>query len=453
MDPIIILELILFTLLLMLSGFFSGSETALFSLNRTQLERMTLENHPRVGLIKRLLNEPRRLIVTILIGNELVNVSASVISASLVIHFLGGEEKWWVNIFIMLPILLLVGEITPKTVAMKRNMAFAGFAGPLLESFARLITPVRLVIRAIADRLTTLFIGDARDSGNIITEDMVRTLALQAADEGVLDSSERRFIDNILNLGNHVVHELMTPRSNVVRLPVDMGGAALSAHLQATPLTRIPIYEGRSDNIIGVLHVRDLLALEVNPEALDETRLRDLLREPVVISETMSALALFYLFRKKRLSFAMVVDEYGGVVGLITMDDLLKAIFGALEPERPAADPLLSETGEPPLNIDGALSVRFFNDRTGLQLPGEIAETMGGLLLHLNGELPVEGTTVVCQEWQFTVKRMRRNRIEHIVCQPLTAETEQPHADPPTPEIVAVTADPPGGSGLLAEPA
>ncbi|MBF0158608.1 MAG: DUF21 domain-containing protein, partial [Magnetococcales bacterium] len=199
MDIILTIQIVIFFGLMVCSAFFSSSEVGLFSLNSTQLERMRQDKHPKVDLIRRMLSEPRRLIVTILIGNELVNVAASNISATVLYHLLGGEDKWWVNLLIMLPLLLLLGEITPKVLAARHNIAFASFNAPILELVAKLITPIRWIIRIVADFFITAMIGKSKKKGNIITEDMVRALATQGEEEGVLDANETEYIHNIFN--------------------------------------------------------------------------------------------------------------------------------------------------------------------------------------------------------------------------------------------------------------
>jgi len=217
------LEVILFTLLMFLSGFFSSSETALFSLSNVQLEQMRRKKHPRVDLIERLLTRPRRLIMTILIGNEFVNVFASVISARFFIQMLGDEYKW-VNMLVMVPILLLVGEITPKTLAIRNNIAFAGAESRWIEFFARVIKPLRLMIKVIAEWFITLIVGKERSRGNIITEDMVRVLTHEALGEGALDRTEAKFIEQIFDFGNTAIEEVMTPRSDIFFLPLSRLG-------------------------------------------------------------------------------------------------------------------------------------------------------------------------------------------------------------------------------------
>lgn len=419
MDPIIIVELFLFAGLLALSGFFSGSETALFSLNQTQLEQMEQDQNPQAGRIRRLLNEPRRLIVTILIGNELVNVSASVLSTTMIMQITGGEDKWWMNIFIMLPILLLFGEITPKTIAIKRNAQFASEVATWLERFARLITPLRIAIRYIADGLTTLIIGKARSQGNIITEDMVRTLAAQATDEGVLDKAEQQYIDNIFDFGNKTVLELMTPRSNMLAVSMEMPIPQIMKKIQPTRLTRIPVYQGHRDAIVGILHIRDLMDPTIPVDTLDPEGLRKLLRKPVFVPKTKSVTDLFFLFRKKRRSFALVLDEFGGIIGLITLYDLLGTIFGPLRrvPEISGKDAMCA-SGDPFFLIKGDMPITKFNGQMATTIPNNIARTMGGWLLHTLGELPEEGTSATVNGWKFTITKISSNRITEIECQP-----------------------------------
>ncbi|MBF0453456.1 MAG: HlyC/CorC family transporter [Magnetococcales bacterium] len=417
MDPIIAVELIIFVLLLGLSGFFSGSETAFFSLNRSQLEQMKLEQNPMVERIIRLLNEPRRLIVTILIGNELVNVSASVISASLVIQLMGGEDKWWVNIFIMLPILLLFGEITPKTIALKNNIPFASRATPLLEMFAKYISPLRVVVRFVADGLTTMIIGKERSKGNIVTEDMVRTLVDHAAGLGALDSVEQKFINNIFDFGNQTVQDLMTPRSNFLAFSIDTPVKDILETVKDTNFTRVPIYRSHEDAVIGILHIRDLMDPSIDRNSLDAKSLRPLLRQPIFVPATKLVTDLFFMLRKRKRSFAMVLDEYGGIIGLITIDDMLATIFGSLTPKEGMSETAeVSENGDQLIIIKGDLLVSGFNNKIGSNFSTNVAETMGGWLLHHFGELPPQGVSIPIEGWLFTVDKITNNRITKISC-------------------------------------
>jgi magnesium and cobalt exporter, CNNM family len=329
MDITFWFELILFVVLMGLSGFFSSAETSLFSLSRAQLEQMRRDGNPRVHLIERLLSQPRRLIVTILIGNEFVNVAASALSAAIVIDMLGAENKL-VNLFVMVPILLLVGEITPKTLAIRNNTVFAGLLSRPIELFAFVITPLRRAVRSVADGVTTLLVGSERSRSNIVTVDMVRTLAKEAVGEGVLDPMEAQYINRIFDLGNKTVAEVMTPHAGIFSLPVDMPLPVMVQQLHRTRHTKVPVYDGNRNNVLGILYARDLLGLDTAAVMATPGGLQGLLRAPCCVRASEPAAEVFHLFRQRRLSTALVVDETGAVTGLITMEDLLECIFGDL---------------------------------------------------------------------------------------------------------------------------
>lgn len=418
MDYTFWFECILFVFLLALSAFFSSSETALFSLSHIQLEQLRRDGHPRVGLIGRLLTQPRRLIITLLIGNELVNVAASVISASFIIQWMGTENKW-INLFVMVPILLLVGEITPKTLAIRNNIAFAGVESRLIELFARLIQPLHWLVLKTADRFITLIIGKERSYGNIITEDMVRTLAHEAVGEGALDRIEAQFIDQIFDFGNKTVGDVMTPRSDIFFLPLESGIYEKIQELHRTRHTKVPIYREHRDTIAGILYARDLLGVDLEKLSRDPQRFLKLLRDPYFVSESKPAAELFSTFRDRRMSCALAVDEYGGVTGLVTMEDLLECIFGDIHsPSDISPHVYIREQGDGCYAIDGAMPVADLNRRIGSHFDEEQAETIGGLLLHAYGELPSEGAFIAIDGFSFKAVEVEDNRIKEILLEP-----------------------------------
>ncbi len=415
MDYKLWFELILFIILMGLSGFFSSSETALFSLSNAQLEQMRRNNHPRINLIERILSLPRRLIVTILIGNELVNVSASVLSASVIIELLGGENKF-ANLFFMVPILLLVGEIIPKTLAIHHNIAFASFEARPLDLFSRLIKPVRWLVRNVADWFITLIIGKERSRGNIITEDMVRTLAHEAVGEGVLDRTEAQFIDHIFDFSNKTLEDMMTPRSSIFFLPIEMPLPEIVSKLRLTRHTKVPIYHQHRDTIIGILHARDLLGVDTEQLPPSPKGLKKLLRQPYFVPESKPAVELFHTFRERQLSLALTVDEYGGVVGLVTMEDLLECIFGDIHsPSDLSSQTYIKQVSEGKYIIDAVMPIADLNQEIGAKLSEEWAETIGGLLLHLYGELPSIQTTITVDDLKCTVVEVGENRIQSVL--------------------------------------
>ncbi|MEO5331977.1 MAG: hemolysin family protein [Magnetococcus sp. YQC-5] len=429
LDLTLVLQLVLFVGLLGCSAFFSGSEVALFSLNQLQLEQMAKENHPRLKLIRQLLKDPRALITTILIGNELVNVAASNISATLLIRFLGGEEKWWVNIFVMLPILLLFGEITPKTIAVRNSITVAGLVSRPLAFFRSMITPLRKVVGWIANFLITLMIGEQKEKRATITEEMVRSLAEQASQDGAIDDVERTYIDNIFHFGNIRVKDVMIPRARIFFLPKSTDIQEVIYTCKQTGYTRIPVYEGHRDDVVGILHVRDLIK-NLSETGTVAVSPMTLLRKPYFVSANRLVSSLFQSFKEKNQSLAMVVDEFGGLVGMVTMHDLLETIFGPLhsqggliEQEENKAVPMSNGCYQ----LEGVMPVEEFMRMTGsVPFAGVAAETLGGLLLEVLGELPESGQKVLVGEWEFTVLDITNNRIATVMaCQSIKTEEEK----------------------------
>ncbi len=429
MDSLLYLEFLIFAVLMAFSAFFSSSETSLFSLTVRQLDQMERDGNRRISLIRHLLNEPRRLIITILIGNELVNVSASVISAAIVIDLLGADNKW-VNLLIMIPLLLLVGEITPKSLAIRNNVGFAAFQSRPIRAFAWLIAPLRVVVRRIADGFITLLVGRERSRGNIITEDMVRTLADEAVGEGALDHQEAQYISQIFDFGNKTVEELITPRAGIFYLSSSLPPEQMVAELRRTRFTKVPIYRKTRDNIVGVLYARDLLGLDLEELYGKPQELRRILRQPYFVPETKSAEDLFHDFRRMKLSLAFSVDEYGGVTGLVTMEDLLECIFGDIysASETREEDPF-EKLAEGRFRVSGVTPVAEFNPWASTSLSEELAETVGGHVLHEHGELPSSGTEIRLEGLRFKVTRVGSNRIEE-----LEVERDQPAPGSQTPD-------------------
>jgi len=421
-DVTLVLQLALLCLLLGFSAFFSSSETSLFSLNRVQLEQMRRDGNAHVTLIERLLSQPRQLIITILIGNELVNVAASVISAAMIIRLIGAENKW-INLLVMVPVLLLVGEITPKTLAIRNNIAFASVQSRLIDLFARLITPLRWIVRQIAEIFITLIVGRERSRANILTEDMVRSLTEEAVGQGVLDHEEARYIHRIFDFGAKTLREIMTPRSRVFFLPTTATLKEAAAAYRRSGHTKVPVYARNKDTVVGVFYARDLLDLHNGAGAARSpaSAVGELTREAYFVPESKSVADLFYTFRKRKLSLALTVDEYGGVTGLVTMEDVLECIFGEilsrselLQQSRVSVQKLTDGRYE----IDGSMTIEQFNRELLARLDTRSADTVGGLLLEAFGELPREGQRIVLDRFEFAVESVVDRRIAAVKVEP-----------------------------------
>jgi len=410
----LILQLALFAGLMVLSAFFSSAETSLFSLNRVDLEQMRRDEHPRLHLIERLLAQPRRLIVSILIGNEFVNVAASTLSAAVVIGLLGPEQRW-LNLFVMVPVLLLFGEITPKTLAIRNNVTFAAFQSRYVDLFARAIWPIRWAVRGVSDFFTTLIVGRERTRANLVTEDMVRSLADEAVGEGALDHREAHYIKQILAFGERTLRDVMTPRSQLVVIPANTPLVEVASAVQHSGHTRVPV-EDADSTVVGILYARDLLDLDTLRQGPD-TDLATLLRPTYSVPETKSVAALFRAFRHRKLSMALVVDEYGGITGLVTMEDLLESIFGEIPSRSDQRGPRFAweRTDEGEYRVDGALPLERLDRLVGISLDGGPAETVGGLLLHRLGELPHPGASATVAGVELRVLAVSGQRITSVL--------------------------------------
>jgi len=446
MEIVLWIELIFFVVLLGFSGFFSSTETSLFSLSQFQLDQMRAAKNPRLELIERLRSEPRRLIVTILIGNEFVNVTASVISAAMVIHLFGAENEM-INLLVMVPILLLFGEITPKVLAIRNNVAFANAECRPIDLFARLITPLRELIRHVADFFITLIVGKQRSAGNLVTEDMIRTLVHDAVGEGALDSQEAKYIENIFEFGNKSLSDIMRPRSDIQFLSADLPVSELLVQIRATRQSRYPVFKGHRDTILGILYTRDLLGVDLARLERDPQGIRKLLRQPNFFPESKPAVELFHTFRQRKLSFALIVDEYGGVTGLVTMEDLLECVFGEIaSPSDNEVVPrhLMSDMADGSRLIDTSMLLDDFSQEFGVRIESEEVETLAGALLQAFGELPASGATIELCGLRFTVEDLEHNRITRVLVERLPVPVALVEGEAASAESAAL---PPAGEG------
>lgn len=413
MDPTLITQIILLALLLALSGFFSSAETALFSLKHNHRQEISDKHPQRAAIIEKLLSQPRRLIITLLIGNESINVAASALSTVIILDFFG-DGSVYLNLLIMVPLLLLFGEITPKTLAIRHNIQFAIFEAPLIDRFAWLTTPIRGIVRSVADRIITLLIGKERSEGNLITEDMMRTLAADALQKGALNSTEAKMIHQIFDFGNVSAANIMTPRSDISSIPLALSMPQCLDNFASHRHTKIPVVGKNQDDIIGILLARDLMGVDLSDEQQGLSDYQHLLRAPYFVPETKSGADLFKVFRDKKISIAIVVDEYGGVVGLVTMEDLLETIFGAIysASEEEARSSYSIEDGR--YIVNGIMEIDDFNAEFNTNLSNKHVETIGGLMFHTLGELPEEGRSVSFEGLELVVISMRDNRISDI---------------------------------------
>lgn len=442
MSGLVITKISFLFVLLLCSGFFSGSETSLFSLGRIERHRIREEKKTLVSRCLRFLIErPRRLIVTVLIGNELVNITISAISASLTDDaFLGWTGPVFLDPIILktvvatavaFPVLLVFGEITPKTLALSDPRRFARFVAIPLRLFYSLVGPVRWILAGLARGIVRLFLGEAPQSDSPMTEEEFRNLVDMSKKGGAIWESEREFIHNIFDFGETRVSEVMTPRTDMFCLQVDQPLEEILQTIEQKPLSRIPVYEQDKDDIVGILYCKDLLGLPSDVAERRGWNLRSLLRKPYFIPETKRASELFREFRFNRIHLAIVVDEYGGVAGLVTMEDLLEELFGEIVDEYDPEEPGPRRLDENTMIIPAKMSIEDFNQLVGANLPEEEYDTMGGLVFGLFGRLPSPGAKVSYMLYTFTVEKMMGTRIQELRIEWNRQEAARPEGEGP----------------------
>jgi CBS domain containing-hemolysin-like protein len=403
LDPDILIRLFLLAAIVLLSAWFAGSETAFFSLSPLTIRRLKKEGHPKAPLLARLTSRPRELLGSLVIGNEFSDVSASVLASSIAISLLGGVGQL-VAIAFMIPLMVLVGEVIPKVSAALGPVRFASAVARPVALWVRLISPVRWV----ADGLVGLVPARPEEQGRILEEEFLKWVR-SSHKEGLVQELEREFIENLIAFERTTLAEVMTPRTDIFALEADTPVAEAIKHLRRRHFSRVPVYVAEEDNVIGILHAKDLLG-RPQPETLCE-----LLRPVRFAPESKRAEAMLWEMQRRRLHMVMVVDEYGGLAGLLTLDDLLEELFGEIYDEHELAVRPLKEKAPGLWAVSPRLGVEEFNERMNTSLPEEEGyETVGGFLLHAFGRLPTQGEEVAFDGLTFKAARLKGTRIQEI---------------------------------------
>ena len=324
-------------LLVVVSGFFAGSEVALFSLRRVDREQLARSGRSGDKRVLRLLSQPRQLIAAALLGNEAVIGALFILALGVVAVVRPALAlSWWrlggVTLAVVLPLVVLLGEVMPKTLALKAPIAWARAAARPLAAFALLITPVRWLVLGIAGVLTRPFGSDKPRPARDLTEEEFRTLVDAGSAQGQLDARERRLIHRVFEFADKNVGQIMTPRERMFALSYDLPMQRLAKEIAARGFSRVPIYQKNIDNIRGILNAKDLVRLPAG-QAPART-LGELLHEPLFVPRATPIKRLFLTFKQRKVHLGIVVNEYGKVLGLVTMDDVLGQLFGALRDER-----------------------------------------------------------------------------------------------------------------------
>jgi len=410
-------------LLIVLSGFFSGSETALTASSRGKLRAQADRGSLGAAAALRLTEDAERLIGAVLLGNNLVNIMAASLATALFTR-LFGESGVALATLVMTALVLVFAEVLPKTYAITRPESAAARVALPLALVVRVFAPVVAAVRWLVGMILRLF-GVRTDPGTHILslhEEIAGTLALGHA-EGTVEKEHRDRLLGALDLSERTVEEIMRHRSQIETIDADAPPREIVEQCIASTHTRLPVYRGDPENIVGVIHIRDLwreadrLMRQAGGDyaALDALRVTDVARPPYFVPETTPLDEQMRQFLHRRAHFALVVDEYGALHGLITLEDILEEIVGEIEDEFDTdSTPPLQRTEAGEVEVDGAMTIRDLNRATDWTLPDEEANTIAGLVIHEAQAIPAEGQVFIFHGFRFEVLERQDNRLTKL---------------------------------------
>ena len=383
----------------------------MMSLSRGKVRNLVEDGHKQGRWLERLVEKPNRLLGTVLFGNNLANIMASTIAAGVFIFYFGNKGIAIATV-VMTVFILLVAEIIPKTYAAHNSERVALRFALFLETSARLFYPVVRVLTWVGVGIIRLFGGRA-EGGRLLTEEEIRSMVEMGEEEGLIEANERQMIQGIFDLGETVAREVMVPRIDVNALP----DTALLREAWDAVIhwghSRLPVFRRTIDDVVGVIYARDVLAYlkERDPS----TPIGELARPVLYIPETKKVDELLADFRRQRTQIAVVLDEYGGTAGIVTIEDLLEEIVGEIQDEYDQEDQPIRQLDVGVIDVAGMVQLEEVNDILDVELPHEDFDTVGGLILHLLGRAPVEGEMVRCDDLEFTVSKVVGRRVARVI--------------------------------------
>jgi putative hemolysin len=403
-----ITQIVLLIILLILSGVFSGIETAFFSLSNLKVRSLLkLKKKGSIATVYKLKQNPRRLIITILIGNNIVNIGAAALATVIAIDLFGSSGAG-IATGIMTLLILLFGEITPKSIASVYSEKISLIVAKPILLFMYLIFPVVLLFESITKVMHRIFNIENKDP--IITEEEFKTLVEIGAEEKVLKRKSKELIEGVLDFEDITAKEVMTPRTKMLALDQKIPLNKALKEIAESPFSRVPIYKKNVDNIVGVVHIKDILRYVQRKKT--KFPLRTVSRKPYFVPEGTIISNLFKEFQEKNIHMAIVVDEFGGVSGVVTLEDLIEEIVGEIIDETDIKPELIMRIDKNAVVVHGDTEIDHLNHFFGIDLPtSKRAVTVGGLMVEKLRRIPRKGTKFQVNNVSLTVEEVGTKRI------------------------------------------
>lgn len=411
MDTSYVVQIVLMVILLILSAFFSMSETALTSLSKIRIRHMVEEGVKGAKLVEKLIEDPNKLLGAILIGNNIVNIGASSIATSLAVKIISNDSGVAVATAVMTVLVLIFGEITPKTIAKQKSEKVALRVGSPIKVCVFLFKPLIAVFTGISSVFIRILGADPNKSEPFITEEELKTMVGVSEEEGVLEDVEKEMIFNVFDFADLQVKDVMKQRVDIVALNVDDDYEKALSVIREEQFSRFPVYNETIDDIVGILNVKDLIMIDKNK---NDFKITDYTREPFYTFEFKKITEVFNEMKKTRNHMAVVLDEYGGTVGIITIEDLVEEIVGDIEDEYDNEDEMIKVIKEDEYVVDGSSKIDDVNDMIGVNIESEELDSIGGLIIEELGRIPEEKEEVEIDNIKFRVEEVDKNRIKKV---------------------------------------
>ena len=412
-DPSDTYQIIILLILLALSAFFSSNETALMSVNKIRLRSLADEGNKRAAMALDILeNQTPKLLSAILIGNNIVNISASSLATTLAYSF-GGYMVSIVTV-ILTVLILIFGEITPKNYATINSEKITLRYIPVFKFLMTIMTPVIFIINLFSRGVMRLMRVDPDAASKAMTEEELRTIVDVSHEDGVIESDEKEMIYNVVDLGDAKAKDVMVPRVHVTFADVNCTYEELIDIFREDKFTRLPIYEDTTDNVIGTINMKDLLLYDYGNTK--EFHIRDIMREAYFTYEYKNISELLVEMRQTSFNIAIVLDEYGETSGLITLEDILEEIVGEIHDEYDEnEEDFVHKISDKEYLVEGSVNLDDFNDRLELKLESEEYDSLGGFIIEHLDRLPELGDSVTTSDGiRLVVESLDKNRIEKV---------------------------------------
>lgn len=424
MDPSLSVQIFSLIILLLTSGFFSASETALMAISKLDVRYMIEQNIKGADKLEKLLENPNKLLGSILVGNNLVNIVASSLATMIAIRLSGNSSSSigvGIATGVMTILILIFGEITPKSLATQNAQKISLLVSGPISLVVIIFSPIVSILMAITHTIIKLAGGDPDTTKPFITADELKTIVNVSHEEGVLEKEEKQMIVNVFDFGHSCAKDIMVPRTDIVAIDLHATYDEIVALYKIEQFSRMPVYEESYDHIVGVLHIKDLI---LNPVSPGDFQVKDYLREAYFVHEFKNNDELFKEMRAKKIGIAIVLDEYGGTSGLVSMEDLIEEIVGDINDEFDQVQQEITKINEHEYIIEGSCRITDLDETLNLNIVSDDFDSIGGFVIGLFDRFPNANEEIKFENLTFKVEDIVNNRITRlkIFIDPLTQE-------------------------------